>query len=68
VGPGDPRGGVRGPLGGHAVVEVTGCVHLSVPALLHGLIGTAPPLLKVCKVFYRIGLALDLGRPLSQKS
>jgi hypothetical protein len=27
VGPGDPSGGVGGPFGGHAVVEVAGCSH-----------------------------------------
>ena len=38
VGPGDPGGGVRSPLGGHAVVLVAGCRH----AGLHFAAGALP--------------------------
>ena len=56
VGPGDPGGGVRRPLGGHAVAGVIRGAHLCSLFLwegtpLHGR--------KVCKVFHSCGLGLD---------
>jgi hypothetical protein len=62
VGPGDPGGGVRGPLGGHAVGFVGWTGHLLVRSLVLGWgdevrRGCSPPLM-LCKVFKKGGLAL----------
>ena len=54
VGPGDPGGGVRGPLGGHAVAAVAGS-----GSGLRG--GTLPPLYFRTKVFHSGWL--DQGYP-----
>jgi hypothetical protein len=53
MGPGDPGRGVRGPLGGHAVVG----------RLLVGAQWVPPTRQKVCKVFQSHGLSLDLPAP-----
>jgi hypothetical protein len=47
-------------------VKIVGRCHFYIPALCHGLIGAAHPLTILRKVFYRIGLALDLGLRLRQ--
>jgi hypothetical protein len=71
VGPGDPGGGVGGPLGGHAVVEVAGCGHVRL-VILRAAPGSLalvpPPRGKVCKVFQLCELSPDFhmtGEPLA---
>ena len=54
VRPGDPGGGVRRPLGGHAVVLVAGCRRAGLHCPAWG-----PPLTKVCKVFDPMDLGPD---------